>query len=155
MIQMRHILERKSFKFISVPSETKVSEVLRVLAKEQIGLVVVVDGDTLRGVFSERDAVRLAVSHGQIPLELPVAMVMTTQVFTVTQDLTVDECMSLMIQRSIRHVPVLDGAKLVGVVSMRDVVLEAVAQRETTIRGLETYIIGGDYPPIANRAAEG
>lgn len=147
MITIQHILLRKRFKFVEVTPTATVGEVLGVLAKERIGLVLVVEGEALRGVFSERDVIRLAVTHGQIPMDWPVSQVMITEVFSVDAEMTVDDCMALMIGHGIRHVPVMDGPKVIGVVSMRDVVLEAVAQRETTIRGLESYIIGGDYPP--------
>ena len=90
--------------------------------------------------------IRLAVLHGQVPMGQTLGEVMTRPVISVTPATSVDDCMSLMVQKGIRHVPVMDAARVIGVISIRDVVLEAVAERETTIRGLETYIVGGDYP---------
>jgi len=147
MSDMRRILERKGYQYHAVPRGATVGEALRVLAARKIGVVLVLEGETLVGVFSERDAIRLAVEIGALPMDLPVSEVMTSQVLAVTPDTSVDDCMSLMTQSGIRHVPVMEGSKVVGIVSMRDVVQEVVALRETTIRGLETYIVGGDFLP--------
>jgi CBS domain-containing protein len=151
MIDMLHILQRKGFNFFSVPVQATVGDALKVLAAEKIGLVLIMDGDALLGVFSERDAIRLAVAHGAFPTDRPIIEAMTSPVHYVPKHTGVDDCMALMVDKGIRHVPVLDGNRVVGVVSMRDVVLEAVEHRETIIRGLETYIIGGDYPPVGGR----
>ena len=151
MMDMLRILQRKGSHFFSVSSQATVGQALAILAGEKIGLVLVLDGETLQGVFSERDAIRLAVLHGQMPMQQAVGEVMTSPVISVTPTTSVDDCMSLMVQKGIRHVPVMAAGRVVGVVSIRDVVLEAVAERETTIRGLETYIVGGDYPTQSAR----
>ena len=147
MTDMRRILERKGHQFYSVPTRATVGDAVRELATHHIGAVLVMDEGQLRGVFSERDAVRVAAQRGQFPSDLTVGEVMTRDVCWVTPDTTVDECMALMTKRRFRHVPVMVDTKVVGIVSIGDIVLEALTQRETTIRGLETYIVGGDYLP--------
>jgi CBS domain-containing protein len=147
MSDMRRILERKGYLYHSVTRGATVGDALRVLAARKIGIVLVLEGETLVGVFSERDAIRLAVELGTLPMDMPVREAMTSQVLAVTPDTSVEDCMSLMSQSGIRHVPVMEGSRVVGIVSMRDVVQEVVALRETTIRGLETYIVGGDFLP--------
>jgi len=146
MGSMKKILEVKGFTFFFVPPDAKVREALKMLTEKRIGVVLVMDGERLLGVFSERDFVRLAVKTGSYSPELPVSEVMTSQVFYVKLDTTVDECMALMTEKRIRHVPVMDGKMVVGLVSIGDVVKELVAERESVIRGLENYIAVREFP---------
>lgn len=153
MSDMRRILERKGHAYHSVPVEATVAEALRVLARKRIGVVLVLQGSQLVGVFSERDAIRLAVEHGALPMDLTMREVMTTQVKAVAPETSVDECMALMGGAGIRHVPVMREGQVVGLVSMRDVIEELVAIREVLIHDLEAYIVGGDYLPARDHEA--
>jgi len=146
MATMKNILETKGYSFWFVAPNAKVLDALRMLTEKRIGVVLVMDGERLWGIFSERDFVRLAVKTGSFSPELPVSEVMTSQVFHVKIETTVDECMALMTEKRIRHVPVMDGKMVIGVVSIGDVVKELVAERESVIRGLEGYIAVRDFP---------
>ncbi len=146
MATMKHILETKGDTFWFVAPDAQVLSALKMLTEKRIGVVLVMDGERLWGVFSERDFVRLAMKTGSFSPELPVSEVMTSPVFCVKLDTTVDECMALMTEKRIRHVPVLDGSMVVGIVSIGDVVKALVAERESVIRGLENYIAVGEFP---------
>lgn len=146
MATMKTILEGKGYSFFFVPPEAKVHDALKTLTEKRIGVVLVMDDERLLGVFSERDFVRLAVKSGSFSPDLPVREVMTSQVFYVKLDTTVDECMAMMTEKRIRHVPVMDGKMVVGVVSIGDVVKELVSERESVIRGLEGYIAAREFP---------
>jgi len=143
---MKNILEGKGYTFWFVAPNAKVGEALKMLTEKRIGVVLVMDGERLWGVFSERDFVRLAMKTGTFSPDLPVSEVMTSQVYYVKLDTTVDECMALMTERRIRHAPVMDGKMVVGIVSIGDVVKELVAEREGVIRGLENYIAVREFP---------
>lgn len=118
---------------------------IRLLDTKRVGFLLVMDGERLEGVFSERDVVKHLARTGPEFLDRQVQDVMTTQIYQVHLDTSVDGCMGLMSEKGIRHVPVVDGRMVVGVVSIRDVVREVVADREITIKGLENYIVGGDF----------
>ena len=145
MSTIRAILERKGSNFWFVDPEASVLDTVKRLHEKKIGALIVMDGDHLVGIFSERDFVRLMAVEGTACLAKPVGDVMTSQVFFVKPSTTVDDCMALMSEKGIRHVPVMDGKMVVGVVSIRDVVREVVADREITIKGLENYIVGTDF----------
>ena len=146
MATMKNILEGKGYSFFFVTPDAKVHDALKTLTEKRIGVVLVMDGERLLGIFSERDFVRLAVKTGSFSQDLPVSDVMTSQVLHVKIETTVDECMALMTEKRIRHVPVMDGKMVIGVVSIGDVVKELVAERESVIRGLEGYIAVRDFP---------
>lgn len=146
MATMKNILEGKGYSFFFVQPDAQVHHALKMLTEKRIGVVLVMDGERLLGIFSERDFVRLAVKSGSFSPEIPVGDVMTSQVFYVKLTTTVDECMALMTEKHIRHVPVMDDKMVVGVVSIGDVVKELVAERESVIRGLEGYIAVRDFP---------
>ena len=146
MATMKNILETKGYTFWFVSPDSKVLDALKMLTEKRIGVVLVMDGENLWGVFSERDFVRLAVKTGSFSPEHPVREVMTSQVFYVKLETTVDECMAMMTEKRIRHVPVMDGKMVVGLVSIGDVVKALVAERESVIRGLENYIAVREFP---------
>lgn len=146
MATMKNILDEKGYSFFFVPSDATVFQALKMLTEKRIGVVLVMDGERLLGVFSERDFVRLAVKTGTFSPDLPVTEVMTSQVYFVKLESTVDECMALMTEKHIRHAPVMDGKMVVGVVSIVDMVKEMVAERESVIRGMEGYIAAWEFP---------
>jgi CBS domain-containing protein len=141
-----NILNRKgnSFWFIE-PDKTVLQAVAR-LSEKKIGALVVMEDDRVIGIFSERDLVRLVAQKGAACLECPVREVMTTTVYGVKPTTTVDECMALMTEKGIRHVPVLDGHTVLGVVSNRDVVSEAISHRESLLNGMDVLIANHQFP---------
>lgn len=145
MTDMRRILDVKGYTFFFVTPEAKVSEAARMLEQKKVGFLLVMDGERMEGVFSERDVVKLIARQGTAALDRPLGEVMTTSIFHVNLNTSVDECMGLMSEKGIRHVPVTDGKMVVGVVSMRDVVSEVVRDREITIKGLENYIVSDEH----------
>ena len=146
MADMKRILDNKGYTFYFIAPYATVMEALRMLDQRRVGLLLVMDGERLEGVFSERDAVRLLAQSGPAALERPLHEVMSSPRHTVTLATKVDACMSLMSQQGIRHVPVLDGAMVVGVVSIKDVVRELVMDKEAEIRGLENQLVSGEFP---------
>jgi CBS domain-containing protein len=146
MSTVRAILSRKGNSFWYIEPEATVLQAVKRLNDKKIGALIVMDGERLVGVFSERDLVRLVATRGPECLSLAVHDVMTTQVFGVKPGTTVDECMALMTEKGIRHVPVLEGKTVLGVVSNRDVVYEAISNRESLLSGMEVLIANHEFP---------
>ena len=115
------------------------------MADKRIGALVVMDGESLVGVFSERDYARKVILAGRSSREMKVHEIMSSKVHTVAPETTVDECMQFMTDKRCRHLPVVEGGKLVGVVSIGDLVNWILRAQERTIHDLEDYI-SGDYP---------
>jgi CBS domain-containing protein len=105
--------------------------------------VLVMEGDKLVGIFTERDYARKVVLHGKTSRTATVGELMTTELARVGPDDTIDDCMSLMTDKRVRHLPVMENGKLIGVVSIGDVVKAIISDRELMIRELERYITGG------------
>ena len=126
----------------SVRPDDTLRAALQVLDKHNIGAVLVMEGDKLAGVFSERDLARKMARGGEADLEAPVSRFMTSTVFFAEPDHTVDECMKLMTSKHIRHLPVMSAGKVVGVISINDLARDSIADRETAIRSLENFISG-------------
>ncbi|MFQ5741450.1 MAG: CBS domain-containing protein [Acidobacteriota bacterium] len=139
------ILERKGFLVHSVGPEATVYQSLEALANNNIGAVLVMSGEEVVGIFSERDYARKVVLKGKWSREIRVSEIMISPVITVTPDHRVEECMKIMTQNRIRHLPVLDDNKVIGVVSIGDLVNCIISAQEETIHHLEGYI-AGKYP---------
>ncbi len=120
--------------------ETSVLDAIKLMAEKSVGALVVLDGVRLAGMISERDYARKIILHGRSSHATAVREIMTTKVVTVRSDQTVDDCMALMTDKRIRHLPVVDAGKLAGVLSIGDLVKEVIADREETIKQLESYI---------------
>ena len=123
------------------PTDT-VLAALGVMAEHDIGAVLVLDGEKLVGVFSERDYARKVVLAGRSSKESQVREIMTSQVVCVTPDRSVDECMALMTNKRLRHLPVLDHKRVVGIVSIGDLVKATIDDQQFTIAQLQSYIAG-------------
>ena len=136
------VLESKGATVHTVPPDATITAVLDIMTRSNIGSVVVALGDRLMGVFSERDYVRKVKPHGDVRAETPVEKLMTSNVLTVSPTQTVEDCMSLMTDNRVRHLPVVDGGRLVGIISIGDVVKAVIAEQEHTIRRLSSYISG-------------
>jgi CBS domain-containing protein len=120
--------------------DATVFDALHVLAKHEVGALVVMEGDRLAGVFSERDYTRKVALLGKNSKAMQVAEIMTAHVITVTPDTPTHDCMALMSQKRIRHLPVVDNGKVVGMLSIRDLMDDIIADHEKTIEQLTSYI---------------
>jgi CBS domain-containing protein len=140
MKTVRQLLQAKGGAIHSVSPDTRVFEALKLMAEKEIGALVVTDGGALVGIMSERDYARKVILHGKSSHDIPVRDIMTSQVLTVTPGQTVDQCMALMTSKRFRHLPVTEAGKLVGLVSIGDLVKEVIAEQEQTIKQLESYI---------------
>jgi CBS domain-containing protein len=142
MKTVHQLLETKGRAVVSVSPGAKVIDALRVMAKREIGAVLVVEGDRLVGIMSERDYARKVILRGKSSQETYVREIMTERVVYVRPQQTVPECMALMTNKRVRHLPVLDGDRLVGVLSLGDLVKETISEQEFIIQQLENYIHG-------------
>jgi len=127
----------------SVAPETTVLEALRLMADKEIGAVLVMLEERLVGIFSERDYARQVVLKGKASKDTPVRDVMTQRIVYVRPDQTVEDCMALMTDKRVRHLPVLDAGTLLGVLSIGDVVKAVISEKEFMIAQLENYISTG------------
>ena len=136
----RQLLDIKGGKTFSVTPDTMVYDALLVMAEHMVGALLVMEDDRLAGIFSERDYAREVVIKGRTSRTTLVSEIMSTKLITVTPDTTVDECMSLMSGKRIRHLPVIENGKVLGVLSIGDLVKETMANQEFLIQQLESYI---------------
>jgi len=140
MKTVQQLLESKRHRLVSVSLETTVLDALKLMAEKEIGAVLVLDGDRLAGIFSERDYARKVVLHGKSSKDTPVREIMTDEVRCVRPEQSIEDCMGLMTDKRIRHLPVLEHKKVVGVISIGDVVKEMLSEQEFVIKQLERYI---------------
>lgn len=139
------ILRQKGSEVYSISADATVYEALEMLEEKNVGALLVMDGDTLAGLLSERDYVRKVKLKGHSSTDLKVSEIMSTPVVTVPPTATVDECMRCMTNKRCRHLPVVSEGKLVGVVSIGDLVNWIMTVQDVTIHQLEDYICG-KYP---------
>lgn len=140
MKTVKQVLEGKGAVIHSVAPDASVLDAIKLMAEKAVGALVVLDKGRLAGVISERDYARKIILHGRSSNDTAVREIMTEKVITVRSDQTVDDCMALMTQHRFRHLPVVDAGKLAGVLSIGDLVKEVIADREETIKQLESYI---------------
>ena len=140
MKTVRQLLEAKGRQVYSVSPDTIIYDALKLMAENRIGALLVLEGQHLAGVFSERDYAREVALKGKTSRTTPVKDVMSTTVITVTPDHTVEDCMNLMSGKRIRHLPVMEDNLVIGVLSIGDLVKETIAYQEFLIRQLESYI---------------
>lgn len=146
MTTVKHLLEeKKRTGFVSVASTDSVLQALKIMNENKIGSVMVTEGDKIVGIYTERDYLRKGEIEGRVAKDTLIGDVMTPRMVTVTRDTSVDQCIGLMKQYGIRHLPVLENGQLVGMVSMRDVMVAAIENRESEIRGLENFIMGSEF----------
>ncbi len=139
---VRELLQNKKDKVWTIGPHASAYEALQVMADKDIGALLVVDKKKLVGVFSERDYARKVILKGKSSKTTTVGALMTAKVLYVSPDMTVDECMALMTDKHVRHLPVLDAGNLAGIVTIGDVVKSVVADQKFMIQELEKYISG-------------
>ncbi len=142
MKQVRQLLASKGHDVWSITPDASVYAALELMAEKDIGALPVLEDDHLAGIFSERDYARKVILMGRASKETPVREVMTEKVYVVQPSHTVEACMALMTEKRIRHLPVVEEGKLIGIISIGDVVKEIMAEQEFVIEQLENYISG-------------
>ena len=145
MTTVKNLLDYKGNTCWSVSPETTVFEALQIMAKKEIGAVIVTKDDVLVGIFSERDYARKLILKNHFSKESLVGDFMTKDVVFVNTETGILECMKLMTEKHIRHLPVLENGKLSGIITIGDVVNEIIIRQKNKIDDLENYIFGGDY----------
>ena len=136
------LLKKRNSALFHVSPDVMVFDGLKLLATHSVGAMVVLEQSRLVGVFSERDYTRKVALQGKNSRETPIADIMTRNVITVPSNARTKECMMLMSQNKIRHLPVMDGSKVLALLSIRDIMDDIIADHEQTITHLQTYISG-------------
>jgi CBS domain-containing protein len=140
MKTIKEILQGKPQRLLSISPQATVLDALKMMADHEVGALVVLDGERLTGIFSERDYARKVILQGKASKDTAVAEIMTHKVVCVKPEQTVEECMALMTDKRIRHLPVLEDKKVIGVISIGDVVKEVISEQRFVIEQLEQYI---------------
>lgn len=140
MTTVRHLLDRKGRAIFSVGPEDPVLEAIRLMAEHHVGALLVTRGEAVVGIISERDYARKVILLGRSSADTRVGQIMSSPVITVSLDSTVQECMQIVTEQRVRHLPVVDNGRLIGVVSIGDLVKAVIEEQQHTIEQLETYI---------------
>ncbi|MFQ5989434.1 MAG: CBS domain-containing protein [Candidatus Methylomirabilales bacterium] len=142
MKSVKHILQDKGHNIWHTTPDTLVYDALKLMAEKGVGSLLVLDEGKLVGIISERDYARKVILQGKSSLDTPVKDIMTDKVICVSPEQTIEECMALMTDKHIRHLPVLVDEKVIGVVSIGDVVKAELAEKDFLIKQLKNYITG-------------
>jgi CBS domain-containing protein len=140
MKKIQHLLDEKGTRVWSIGPEATVYEALALMAEKGIGALMVMDGDSPVGLFSERDYARNVILKGRTSQQTPVREVMSSPVLCVTPDQSLDEAMALMTERRVRHLPVIGDDEVVGMVSIGDLIKSIISEQKFIIEQLEHYI---------------
>jgi CBS domain-containing protein len=140
MLRIKYLLADKDKNIWTIGAEDPVLEAIQIMADKHIGALPVVRGEELIGIVSERDYARKVILMGRSSSDTPVWQIMSSPVITVSPDEAVHRCMEIMTGRRIRHLPVVDGGKLVGIISIGDLVKAVIEDQQQTITQLERYI---------------
>ena len=140
MTIVRQLLERKARAIYAVEPQAPVLEAIRLMAERHVGALLVMTGETLAGIVSERDYARKVILMGRSSADTPVRDIMSSPVITVSPDTSVQTCMQLMTEKRVRHLPVTDGGRVIGMVSIGDLVKAVMAEQQQQIEQLENYI---------------
>jgi len=143
MNTLRDIIRKKGEEVFSVTPDASVFEALKMMADHNTGALLVMSGGKVDGIISERDCVRRVELHGRTAKDTKVVDIMTSKVLYAQVNQTIEECVAIMIDKNIRHLPVFDGEDLIGLISVRDALNEMVDQQKFMISQLEHYITGG------------
>jgi CBS domain-containing protein len=142
MKTISQFLDQSKRPVYSVGPNATVREALEIMAQHNIGALLVLHGSALAGIFSERDYARKVTLKGKSSSDLKVSEIMTSKVITIDTKHTVDQCMQIMTDNHIRHLPIMNGDNVIGLISIGDVVREMIAYQKSMIDQLQTYITG-------------
>ncbi len=142
MLRVRHLLAGKGHEVWSIDAEEPVLEAIQIMADRHVGALPVLRAGELAGIISERDYARKVILLGRSSAETPVWQIMSAPAITVTPDDTVQRCMEIMTERRIRHLPVVDDGRMVGMISIGDCVRAVIEDQKDTIQQLERFISG-------------
>ena len=140
MINVRQLLDRKGRQVFSIAPGAAVLDAIRMMAEHHVGALLVMQGDALSGIVSERDYARKVILMGRSSADTPVRDIMSAPVITVQPETPVEKCMKIMTDHRVRHLPVIDGGAVVGMVSIGDLVKVVIAEQQQHIEQLESYI---------------
>ena len=140
MTSVRQLLDRKGRQVFSIAPGTAVLDAIRTMAERHVGALLVMEGEKLSGIVSERDYARKVILMGRSSADTPVRDIMTAAVITVQPETPVEKCMQIMTERRVRHLPVIEGGRVVGMVSIGDLVKAVIAEQQQQIEQLESYI---------------
>ena len=143
MRTVRQLLEAKSPEVIAIGPDAPVIDAIRRMAERQIGALLVMEGPRLVGIFTERDYARKVVLRGLASKDTRVGDLMTQNILTISPSHSVDDCMNIMTNNHVRHLPVVSSGTIVGIVSIGDAVKSVIEQQQATIDQLSGYIAGG------------
>lgn len=141
------VLAKKGHDVLTISPDATVYEALVLMEKNNVGCVVVMAQDQIAGIFTERDYARKLIIKGKGSKETPVSEVMTTQVYVVDKGTALDDCMAVMTAKRVRHLPVVEGNKLIGIISIGDTVKNIIDEKEHEIEHMIEYIHCGAIPP--------
>ena len=139
---VQHLLDAKGRKVVSIAPDASVLDAVKLMADKGIGSVIVMEGEELKGIVTERDYARKVIIKGRSSESTQISEIMTPDVKTTTPDATVDACLALMHSLNCRHLPVLEDGKVVAMISSRDLVEAIIADQKEEIEHLEHYISG-------------
>jgi CBS domain-containing protein len=142
MTSVAQLLQAKGRNVWSIAPDASVYDAIKMMAEKGVGALLVLDGERLAGIVSERDYARKVILQGRSSHDTPVRDIMTARVLYVHPEQTVEECMALMTDKRIRHLPVLVDERVVGIISIGDLVKAQISEKDILIRQLENYITG-------------
>ena len=140
MTTVRHLLDRKGRAVYSIGPEDPVLEAIQLMADHHVGALLVMKGEELVGILSERDYARKVILMGRSATDTPAWQIMSSPVHTVSPELSLEDCMRLVTDKRIRHLPVVEGGHVIGMVSIGDLVKAVIEDQQRTIEQLESYI---------------
>ena len=142
MTTIAQLLNTKGNQIWSVKPEATIFEALEIMSEKEIGALLVMEGEKLMGIFSERDYARNVILKGKSSKNTLVGELMTKKVFFIDSEKTINDCMAIMTIKHVRHLPIIENDKVIGMVTIGDVVNQIISEQEFTIQHLENYITG-------------
>ena len=142
MITIEHLLKNKENQIWSVEPKISIFEALKIMSDKEIGALLVIEDEKLVGIFSERDYARKVILKGKSSKNTQVGELMTKKVLYIDPEQTINDCMAIMTDKHIRHLPVIENDKVIGMVTIGDVISQIISEQEFTIQHLENYITG-------------
>ena len=139
---VKHLLDSKDSEIVSIVADASVLDAIKLMADRSVGSLLVMDGDQLEGIVTERDYARKVIIKGRASESTQVGEIMTTSIFTATSEQTVRECMAVMSEKRIRHLPIVDDGRVSGIISIGDLVQAIIAEQQEEIEHLEHNISG-------------